>query len=54
MIIMLKSIGPERLSNKKNLRDDSWIFLGNRNSIDFVGRLKMSGDGNRKVRWEEV
>ena len=34
MIIMLKSIGPERLSNKKNLRDDSWIFLGNRNRTE--------------------
>lgn len=43
------------LSNKEVPKGNTWISLGRRNKIDFVGGVGVGGNGNRsyKVRVRE-
>lgn len=43
---MLQSTVPERLNNKASSMRDAWMSLERRKRIDFIGRLKVSGDEN--------
>ena len=44
---MLQATDPEKLSNKDNSRANTWISLGRKARIDFVGGLEVGGDRNR-------
>lgn len=52
MIIKLQSIYPMRLGKEDGTRGHTLISLGSGNRIDFMNRLQMAGDGNKKNHTE--
>ena len=47
---MLQSTDPENLSDKEDLRGDTWISLGRENRINFVDGLGVEGDENGRYQ----